>query len=88
MITGSVYLLRGRPVTVLAAWNGARRDLPAPLPLVRLKATCPRNVLIRRPDGREEVRGHPVQVCSALAFRRPGAESAERAFAARTGAAR
>lgn len=57
MITGSVYLLRGRPVTVLVAWNGARRDLPAPLPLVRLKATGPRNVLIRWHDGREEVRG-------------------------------
>lgn len=57
MITGSAYLLRGQRVTVLAAWNGARRDLPAPLPLVRLKATGPRNVLIRWPDGREEVRG-------------------------------
>ena len=57
MITGSVYLLRGRPVTVLAAWNGSRRDLPEPLPLVRLKATGPRNVLIRLPDGTLQVRG-------------------------------
>lgn len=55
MIAGSTYALRGQPVTVLAAWNGARDpELPrlqAALPLVRLRATAPRNVLIDGPDG-------------------------------------
>lgn len=53
MITGSDYLLRGEVVTVTAAWNGTRNpDLPrlqAVLPLVRLKATAPRNVRIEDP---------------------------------------
>lgn len=61
MITGSTYLERGEPVTVLAAWNGTRNpDLPrlrALLPLVATRPCGPRNVLIRRADGNLEVRG-------------------------------
>lgn len=61
MITGSTYLERGVPVTVLVAWNGkSNPDLPAlqaRLPLLRLKAHGPRNVLIQRPDGSMDVRG-------------------------------
>lgn len=59
MITGSTYLERGEPVTVVAAWNGAVRDLPnltGLLPLVRTKAHGPRNVMIRRGDGSTDVR--------------------------------
>jgi hypothetical protein len=48
VITGSQYLLRGRPVTVLAAWNGTRNpDLPRPrelLPLVSTRPNAPRNI--------------------------------------------
>lgn len=60
MITGSTYLLRGQAVTVACQWNGSRDpDLPrlqALLPLVRLKATAPRNVMIRFPDGSTTIR--------------------------------
>lgn len=60
MITGQSYVLRGQPVTVLAAWNGTRNPglprLQGALPLVRLKATAPRNVLVESPGGRREVR--------------------------------
>ena len=58
MITGRRYLLRGQEVTVLAQWATARADpaLAAALPLVRTALTAPRNVLIRYPDGRTEVR--------------------------------
>jgi len=57
VITGSDYLLRGEVVTVTAAWNGTRNpELPRPqalLPLVRLKATSPRNVRIEDPQTRQ-----------------------------------
>ncbi len=59
MITGSTYLDRGEPVTVVAAWNGAVRDLPdlsGLLPHVRTKAHGPRNVMICRADGSGDVR--------------------------------
>lgn len=55
MITGSTYLERGEPVTVLASWNAKRNpDLPRLrelLPLVVTRPSGPRNVLIRRADG-------------------------------------
>lgn len=35
----------------------------------------------------ERLRSHPVQICSAIAFRRPGALSPQRAFADRAGVA-
>lgn len=61
MITGSTYLERGVPVTVLAAWNGKRDPdldrLRALLPLVTTRPSGPRNVLIRRADGTTAVRG-------------------------------
>lgn len=40
-MVGRTYLLRGEPVVVVARWAGNR---------------CPRNVLIRYPDGRLSVR--------------------------------
>ncbi len=58
MITGSVYLEGGRPVTVLAAWNGRYLDLP-PQTVLRGKVarSGPHNVMVRRADGTCEVRG-------------------------------
>ena len=57
MITGHRYLLRGQPVTVLIQWATSRPDPGGPtLPLVRLRRTAPRNVLIRHPDGTVTVR--------------------------------
>jgi hypothetical protein len=59
VITGSTYLERGAPVTVVAAWNGAVRDLPdlsALLPHVRTKRTAPRNVMTRDAHGAIKVR--------------------------------
>ena len=54
MITGSVYVLRGRATCVTCQWHGmSNPDLPrlqALLPLVRLKATAPRNVEIEDPE--------------------------------------
>jgi hypothetical protein len=61
VIAGSVYLDRGRPVTVLAAWNGRYTDLPEQAVLrdrgVRVPRTGPHNVLIERADGSREIRG-------------------------------
>lgn len=55
MITGSEYLLRGQPVTVVCQWHGkSDPDLPrlqALLPLVSTGKTAPRNVAIEGPDG-------------------------------------
>jgi acetyl esterase len=45
-VTGRVYLERGRPVVVIAAWRPARRGDPS----------GPRNVWIRREDGSEVIR--------------------------------
>lgn len=60
MITGSSYLLRGETVTVTCQWDGSRNldllRLQAVLPLVRLKAHGPRNVVIELPDGTVQVR--------------------------------
>lgn len=60
MITGSTYLERGVPVTVLAAWNGKRDPdlarLRALLPLVVTRPNGPKNVLMRRADGSVDVR--------------------------------
>jgi hypothetical protein len=58
VITGRCYLLRGQVVTVLIQWATPRPDpaTAAALALVRTAATAPRNVLIRHPDGRIEVR--------------------------------
>lgn len=55
-MTGRVYLEAGRPVRLLVWPNQARRDLPAPLPHVRLRPYPPRNVLIEREDGTRVVR--------------------------------
>jgi hypothetical protein len=61
-VVGGVYLLAGRPVTVLARWE---RTQPVGL---RVKRVCggavvrergrsaPRNVLVARPDGGRVVR--------------------------------
>lgn len=56
MITGRRYLLHGQTVTVLIQWTTPRTDTAMALPLVRTAATAPRNVLIRFPDGRTQVR--------------------------------
>jgi hypothetical protein len=57
VITGRVYLLRGVQVTVLIQWATPRRDPDAAaLPQVRTARTAPRNVMIRYPGGRCEVR--------------------------------
>ncbi len=60
MIPGSIYVLRGQPVTVLAAWNGARNpqlpELQARYPLVHTGRTAPRNVMLRLPGGTVQVR--------------------------------
>lgn len=60
MITGSEYLLRGRTVRVVTAWNGKRDPdlarLQALLPLVRTRPNGPRNVMIQLPDGSRQVR--------------------------------
>lgn len=50
MITGSTYLERGEPVTVVAAWNGKKPE-PGLLPLVTTRPDGPRNVMLRRADG-------------------------------------
>lgn len=55
-IAGTVYLLRGEPVTALAAWRQPRTAEQPTLPLVCTKATTPRNVQIRMADGSEQVR--------------------------------
>jgi len=57
VITGSVYLDRGQPVTVLAAWNGKYTDLPAQTILRgRVARSGPHNVLVRDAEGRETIR--------------------------------
>jgi hypothetical protein len=60
VITGSEYLLRGRLVRVLAAWNGRRDpqlpELQARFPLVSTRPNAPRNVMIRHADGSTDVR--------------------------------
>jgi hypothetical protein len=48
VITGSTYLLRGRPVVVTCQWHGTRNpDLPrlrSLLPLVSTRPNAPRNI--------------------------------------------
>jgi hypothetical protein len=57
VIAGRRYLLRGQYVTVLTQWATPRPDPGGPvLPHVRTSRTAPRNVMIRYPDGRREVR--------------------------------
>ena len=59
-MTGRTYLLHGREVTVVVAFNAARRDLPPdPAWLVweRPPKGAPRNVAIRDSDGHTVVRG-------------------------------
>ena len=57
MITGTVYLERGRPVTVLCQWSGLRTGNPGPVRWLVPPAGAPRNVLIlRHHDGSTVVR--------------------------------
>lgn len=57
MIPGTTYLLRGEPVTALVAWRQQRASERLDNgPHLTTKATTPRNVLIRRPDGTTVVR--------------------------------
>jgi hypothetical protein len=55
-IVGRTYLERGEPVTVLVQWVQVPKAELLHLPGLALKATTPRNVLIRRADGTEAVR--------------------------------
>jgi acetyl esterase len=54
-IVGRIYLERGEPVTVLVQWSQVPKAQLLVLPGLALKATTPRNVLIRRADGTEVV---------------------------------
>jgi hypothetical protein len=51
MGTAQVYLLGARRCRVLISPNQRRKDLPRPLPLLRLRPYPPRNVLVEFEDG-------------------------------------
>lgn len=58
-MTGRSYLLGGVPVTVVAAYNARRSDLPPCPPWLHWQAPpkgAPRNVAVRFPDGTAVVR--------------------------------
>lgn len=56
-IVGRTFLERGEPVTVLVGYRQQRKAERLALPgLEALKASAPRNVLIRRHDGTRVVR--------------------------------
>jgi len=55
-IVGRTYLERREPVTVLVQWAQVPKAELLVLPGLALKATTPRNVLIRRADRTEVVR--------------------------------
>ena len=50
------YLLGSRRCRVLVSPNQRRKDLPEPLPLLRLRVYSPRNVLVEFEDGSQVVR--------------------------------
>ena len=56
MIAGTTYLLHGKPVVAIVAWRQQRKTERITGPLLDLKATSPRNVMVRFPDGSTTVR--------------------------------
>lgn len=70
MITGSIYLLRGRRVRAITQWNGkANPGLPrlrALLPLVSTRPNGPRNVAIADPETGELIAVRPFRGLTRL----------------------